>query len=103
MAWTQLQWQTRLRTLASDHSNIAWTDHARMQLRCRDISMDMAIDVISKGSIHMAPELDIRTGHTVCRMERFCAGKHLAICVALESQTSSRCIIVTVMERKIRQ
>ena len=64
--------------------------------------MEMAVDVISKGSIQIEPEVDIRTAHTVCRMERFCAGKHVAICVALESQIATKRIVVTVMERTIR-
>lgn len=98
MAWGKLQWQSRIRVLAANNANIAWTEHAQMQRRL--ISMDMALDLVSKGSIHIEPERDICTNHIVCRMERFCAGKHLAVCVALESESSSRCIVVTVMERK---
>lgn len=102
MAWRKYQWQTRVRALACENSNVVWSEHARIQLHRRGISMEMAVDVISKGTVQIEPEVDIRTGHTVCRMERFSAGKHVAICVALESQIATKCIVVTVMERTLR-
>ena len=98
MSWNKQQWEQRIRSLCTDNAHIAWTAHARHQMRERQVSMDMAIDVLTKGSIRLQPETDIKTGHVVCRMERFCAGHHLAVCVAMTSETSMRCTIVTVIK-----
>lgn len=98
MSWNKQQWEQRIRSLCADYAHIAWTAHARHQMRDRQVSMGMAIDVLTKGSIRLHPETDIKTGHVVCRMERFCAGHHLAVCVAMPCETSVRCIIVTVIK-----
>lgn len=97
MSLSKQQWEKRIRALCVDNANIAWTMHAREQLRERKISMEMAMDVLTKGSIRLEPEIDIRTSHFVCRMERFCAGHHLAVCVAMAPEKSARCVIVTVI------
>lgn len=98
MSWNKQQWEQRIRSLCADDAPIAWTAHARIQMRERQVSMGMAIDVLTKGSIRLPPETDIKTGHVVCRMERFCAGHHLAVCVAMPCEASMRCIIVTVIK-----
>lgn len=97
MPWNKQQWERHIRCLCAENANIAWTAHARQQMRNRQISMDMAIDVLTKGSIRLEPEVDVKTSHLVCRMERFCAGHHLAVCVAMPSEASARCIVVTVI------
>jgi hypothetical protein len=98
MPWNKQQWQQRIRFICANNAHIAWTAHARHQMHERQVSMDMAIDVLTKGNIRLQPEIDIKTNHLVCRMERFCAGCHLAVCVAMPSETSMRCIIVTVIK-----
>jgi hypothetical protein len=100
MSWSKQQWEQRIRVLCADNANIAWTVHAREQMRDRQISMEMAVDVLTKGSIRLQPEVDLKTNHLVCRMERFCAGNHLAVCVAIPTETSARCIIVTVIKSR---
>ena len=89
-SWSKQQWEKRIRTLCADNANIAWTMHAREQMCHRKISMEMAIDVLTKGSIRLEPEVDIKSSHLVCRMERYCVGHHLAVFVALASETSAR-------------
>ena len=97
MGWGKRDWEKLIRTIAADTSQVAWTFHAKQQMRQRHISMAMAIDVLQKGIIRLEPETDIKTGHTICRMERFCAGEKIAVCVALESRQARSCIVVTTM------
>ena len=55
----------------------------------------MAFDVLRKGKILLEPEPDIKTGHMVCRMERFTAGSPIAVVVACENENALDCIVVT--------
>lgn len=74
---------------------MVWTEHAKQQMRKRAITMAVALDVLRNGAISMEPELDIRTNHTKCRMERYCAGRPIAVQVALEHEKATKCIVVT--------
>ncbi|WP_414648037.1 hypothetical protein [Castellaniella sp.] len=57
--------------------------------------MAVALDALQNGAISREPEPNIRTGCTECRMERYCAGRPVAVIVALEHVRTSKCIVVT--------
>ena len=97
MAWMRRDWEKQIRSIATDTRNVVWTDHARQQIQQRDITVSVAHDVLLHGVIRREPEIDIRTGDTVCRMERFVAGKLIRICVALKSAEPDLAIVVTAM------
>lgn len=97
MIWNKLDWEKRIHFLAQDESCIAWTKHAGRQMRQRHISLSMTLDVLRRGTLRREPETDIRTGHVVCRMEYFCSGVEIGVCVALQSATASGMIVVTAM------
>jgi hypothetical protein len=60
LAWRKQQWAQRIKAICADNANIAWTMHARKQMRDRQISMEMALDVLTKGSIRLQPEVDLK-------------------------------------------
>ncbi|QEZ46000.1 DUF4258 domain-containing protein [Cupriavidus oxalaticus] len=95
MPWAKRDWETHIRKLCRDTARIFWTSHAEQQMQERHIAKAVALDVLRLGVIRREPEPDIRTGHTLCRMERFCAGAPIGIVVALEAEGASACIVVT--------
>lgn len=95
MAWSKKQWETHIRGCCQDTSNIAWTKHAKTRMRERKITMAVALDILRNGTIKLEPEPDIKTGHMVCRIERYCAGSTIALSVALEEEGATTCIVVT--------
>jgi hypothetical protein len=57
--------------------------------------MMVALDVLRNGAINKEPEPDIHTRHMKCRIERYCAGRPIAVVVALECELATECIVVT--------
>jgi hypothetical protein len=45
--------------------------------------------------IKREPEIDMATGYLKCRMERFVAGRELAIVIAVESGSATKGVVVT--------
>ncbi|WP_125469677.1 DUF4258 domain-containing protein [Caballeronia telluris] len=95
MAWSKRDWEKHIRKLSTSDECIFWSKHAKQQMRSRSITIPSAMDVIRKGVIHLEPEVDMKKGNIVCRMERFVSGRSLAICVALECEGASECLVVT--------
>lgn len=81
--------------MALDTSNVFFSDHALIKMKAKKITQSMVFDVLRKGSVHMEPEPDIKTGDTKCRMERFTAGKPIAVVVACEDENALDCLVVT--------
>jgi hypothetical protein len=95
VAWSKRDWEKHIRKLAISDECVFWSKHVKKQMRARAITIPSALDVIRKGVIHIEPEVDIKKGNTVCRMERFVSGRSLAICVALEREGAPDCLVVT--------
>jgi hypothetical protein len=95
MPWSKRDWERHIRTLAKTDRCIRWTEHVKKQMRTRHITFDAAMDVLTKGVIHLEPEPDIKTGDMICRMERFVAGRPLAICAALKEEGATKFFVVT--------
>lgn len=60
--------------------------------------MTEVFECLRQGSIQLVPEEDMKTGHLVCRMERYVAGRNLAICAALDDEDPGL-IVVTVIAK----
>ncbi|CAN1541884.1 Protein of unknown function DUF4258 [Burkholderiaceae bacterium] len=97
MALSKRQWESLVRKIAANSKQIKWTEHAKQQMKARHITMPMALDALSKGTVKLEPEPDIRTGDTICRMERYSAGREIGICVALTSEKAADAIVVTAL------
>ena len=55
----------------------------------------LVFEVLQKGLIKREPEIDMVTGHLKCRMERFVAGRELAIVIAVENGSATKGVVVT--------
>lgn len=97
MALSKRQWESLVRKIAANSKQIKWTEHAKQQMKARHITMPMALDALFKGTVKLEPEPDIRTGDTICRMERYPAGREIGICVALTSEKAADAIVVTAL------
>ncbi|MGB7196121.1 MAG: DUF4258 domain-containing protein [Collimonas pratensis] len=95
MSTSKHQWEKLIRGIAQDTARISFSRHALGQMRARKITLSMALDVLRKGKIELEPEVDMKTGHTCCRMERYTAGKAVAVVVACEDEHAPDCIVVT--------
>ena len=58
----------------------------------------LVFDVLQRGLIKRKPEIDMVTGYLKCRMERFVAGRELAIVVAVENESATKGVVVTAIE-----
>jgi hypothetical protein len=61
----------------------------------RHITRMLVFEVLQKGLIKREPEIDMVTGHLKCRMERFVAGRELAIVIAVENGSATKGVVVT--------
>ena len=95
MAYGKRDWEKLVRKIAHNSSNVHFSKHALQQMKKRHITNAVVIEVLQKGNIGREPEPDMKTGHTICRMERFVAGKPITAAVALEDEKSTDCIVVT--------
>lgn len=55
----------------------------------------LVFEVLQKGLIKREPEIDMVTGYLKCRMERFVAGRELAIVIAVENGSATKGVVVT--------
>ncbi len=95
MPSSKRDWEKLVRQIAKDEENVFFSTHAEARMRQRKITRLIALEVLRKGNINSEPEPDIKTAHTKCTLERFVAGVHIAIVVALENINSTSCLVVT--------
>lgn len=92
------QWEALIRELAQGSGRILFTSHAQTRMRQRGMTHAQVLEVLQRGIIRREPEPDLKTGHTLCRMERAIAGRNVGAVVALESPTAGAGMVVTVMQ-----
>lgn len=86
-----------IRARAANSGAVFFTDHARVQMRKRNISIDMALEVMRKGLLKRTPERNLARGSLECRMERFVAGRSLGVIAAI-SDGEPTLVVVTAMD-----
>ncbi len=91
------QLQAYVHRVAGDSARLAFTDHALLQMKRRDITRDMAIEVVRRGRLNRTPEPNRAKGNIECRMEHFLTGRDLAVIVAV-SDDEPDLIVITAME-----
>lgn len=87
--------EKRIREISKNTGEVNFTLHCLQRMKEREITRILIFEVLIKGQIKREPELDIRTGYIQCRMERFVAGRMLAVVVALRNDQATACIVVT--------
>jgi hypothetical protein len=94
---TKGQWESLIRHLAEESGNVFFTHHALTRMRERQITRLQVLEVLQRGVIRREPEPDLKTDHTLCRMERSITGQNIGVVLALEDASSSVGIVVTAL------
>ena len=81
---TKSQWETLIRHVAIASGGVFFTRYALARMRERQITRLQVLEVLQRGVIRRAPEPDLKTGHTLCRMERAITGRNMGVVLALE-------------------
>jgi hypothetical protein len=68
-----------------------------IRMRQRRISRDMVVEVLRKGRLTREPEPNLRFGSLQCRMERYMAGRQIAVIVAIADHLPGL-LVVTVID-----
>ncbi len=82
---------------ARDAERVVFTHHARVRMGQRQITRDMVVEVMRKGHLAREPEPNLRFGTLECRMERYMAGRQIAVILAL-ADNQPGLLVVTVID-----
>ena len=74
-----------------------FTAHAQTRMEQRAITVPMVLECLRRGVIRRPPERSIKTGWYECRLERYIAGKNVAVVAAVDEEDPT-VIIVTVID-----
>lgn len=80
---SQAQLARHIRAVAKNTLSVVFTRHASVQMARRRISTPEVYTCLREGSIRRVPEPNAQKGSLECRMERYVAGRELAVVVAL--------------------
>lgn len=94
--WSVPQLQTHIRKESKASINIVFSDHVKVQMKKRHITVDMVMTTLQKGSIKRTPDPNHMKGSLECRMEYFVAGFDIGVVVAIYDDDPSL-ILVTAM------
>ena len=84
-----------IRTIAKESSCVFFTQHVKVRMNERKVTAPEVLDCIRNGTIRREPEPS-RDGQSLeCRMERYVAGRNLAVVVAICDENPD-IILVTV-------
>lgn len=64
-------------------------------MRQRQITRLQVLEVLQRGVIRLEPEPDLKTGLTLCRMERVNTGRNIGVVLALKDASAGAGIVVT--------
>lgn len=84
-----------IRALAQDSGAVLLTQHASTQMRKRKVSSAEVLECLRLGTLRRVPEPNPGKGSLECRMERYVAGRELAVVVALSDEDPDL-LVVTV-------
>ncbi len=76
---------------------MVFTRHAQQRMRQRRINDPMVLEVLRMGRFALPPEPDLRRSGLVCRVQRFVAGKEVAVVVYVEYPQTDL-VVVTVID-----
>lgn len=76
----------RIRNAAKVTANVVITTHVKTQMKKRKVTTQMVYECLRLGQMLRVPEENLEFGTLECRMERYCAGCHCTVIVALSDQ-----------------
>ncbi len=95
--WNISTFEKHFRTLARESASIRFSHHARTRMEQRAITVPMVLECLRSGVIRRPPEQNIKTGWHECRMERYVAGKNIAVIAAID-EADPTVLVVTVID-----
>ena len=84
-----------IKDIAADSSRVILSNHARKQMRIRQITPKQVLRCLEMGGVTEGPWKDNMTGDWRCTVRRFAAGQEVQVAVAFS--TKERLIVVTAM------
>jgi len=69
---------------ARDSAHVVFTKHARQRMRQRHINDPMVLEVLRMGRFALPPEPAMNRVGLMCRMQRYVAGKEVAVVVSVQ-------------------
>lgn len=90
------QIEAQIRAVAADSRRVAFTRHAPARMQQRQITREMVVEILRKGRLLKTLEPNPAKGSLECRMERFVAGRNLAVVVAVSHEFPDL-VVVTAM------
>lgn len=94
---SQRELELHIRASAQDSANVAWTNHADVQMRRRKLNRGMALEALRHGRLIQPPEPHVRHPGVSCRVERFVAGVQVAVVVSVEFPAPDL-VVITVID-----
>ncbi|ALV06629.1 DUF4258 domain-containing protein [Roseateles depolymerans] len=91
------QLQRHIRTQAARTELVFLTTHARKRMAERKVSMAEVLECLRRGSLRTPAEVDVKTGHLICRMNWWGAERDLTTCVALSDDEPSLIVITVIV------
>lgn len=88
--------ERHIRSVAVDSGRVVFRTHAKLRQIERTIPRASVLEVLRKGTLTRQPERNVRYGTLECRMERYVAGRNLAV-IAAVSDEDPNVVVVTVM------
>lgn len=88
--------QRLIHEIAVHSERVVYTHHARIRMRQRHISRGLVLDVLRYGRLSRLPEPNPRFGSLECRMERYDAGRPIAVIAAL-CDDNPEVLVITVI------
>lgn len=98
---TNIQHQKLIRERAQSTDCIFLTEHAEERLLQRAIGIEEVYDVLRCGCIERPFTIDVEHDSIECRMERYVAGHHLVVKVALVDEDPDL-LVITAFEDKYK-
>ncbi len=94
---SQRQLEKHIRLSAADSAHVVLTNHARLRMNQRRITMPMLMEALQRGVLTRPPEPEARRPGLRCQMQHFVAGVNLAAVVYVE-YPAPELVVVTVID-----
>ncbi len=91
------QLERHIRQAAAVSANVFVNTHAAQRMRQRHINLSMVFEALTRGTLDGEPEPDMKHPGVKCRVQRYVAGVHVAVVVAVE-YPSPELAVVTVFD-----
>ena len=86
-----------VRKQATVNANVRLTNHALARMRLRHITREEVFLVLCRGKLSKIPETNLTLGSLECRMQRFMAGRELAVVAAISDDDPTVVVVTAIV------